>query len=145
MEAAAARLHSRLTGEPLSLDRASAFVADPAAGAIVVFSGTVRDSAEGRAVAGLEYEAFPERAGPQLAVLARRVVDDWPQVRAVWVEHRTGSLAIGEPSVVVAVSAPHRAQAFEAARWAIDTLKGEVAIWKREHWADGTAHWPGTD
>jgi molybdopterin synthase catalytic subunit len=65
-------------------------------------------------------------------------------VRAVWLEHRTGALAIGEPSVVVAVSAPHRDEAFAAARYGIDTLKATVPIWKQEHWRDGGRHWPGS-
>lgn len=139
-----ARLHSRLTNEPLSLDAAWSFVADPAAGGIVVFTGTVRDKAEGRAVSGLTYEAWQQRAETQLADLAHEVAARYP-VRAVWLEHRTGALAIGEPAVVVAVSAAHRDEAFEAGRYSIDALKADVAIWKREHWADGDAHWPGTD
>lgn len=140
-----ARLHTRLSGAPLSLAAAQAFAADPAAGATVVFTGTVRDHSEGRAVAGLEYEAYAEQAHQQLVALAERVAGKWPEVLAIWMEHRVGKLRIGDPAVVVAVSAPHRAEAFEAARYAIDELKATVAIWKREQWADGTAHWPGTD
>jgi molybdopterin synthase catalytic subunit len=137
-----ARLHTRITDEPLRLDAAQAFVADPGAGAAVVFSGAVRDHSEGRSVRALEYEAFGERAAAQLAALAAEVAGKWPQACAVWMEHRVGVLAIGEPAVVVAVSAPHRPQAFEAARHGIDALKATVAIWKKEHWADGGAHWP---
>jgi molybdopterin synthase catalytic subunit len=140
-----ARLHTRLTVEPLSVEDAHAFLADRGAGAAVVFTGMVRDHAEGRDVRGLTYEAFAERAEGQLAEVARGVAERWPDARAVWMEHRTGDLGIGEPSVVVGVSAPHRAAAFEAARHGIDTLKETVAIWKQEHWADGHAHWPGTD
>lgn len=139
-----ARLHARLTSDPLSVDAAQAFLADPAAGAVVVFTGTVRDHSEGRPVAGLEYEAFGERAGGQLDALAERVAATWPSARAVWLEHRTGTLALGEPSVVVGVSAAHRPEAFDAARFGIDTLKATVAIWKKELWADGGAHWPGS-
>jgi molybdopterin synthase catalytic subunit len=138
------RTHARLTDEPLQVDDAYAFVTDPGAGAVVVFTGTVRDHAEGRPVAGLDYEAFTERAQPQLEALAASLAQE-PQVRGVWLEHRVGSLAIGEPAVVVAVSAAHRDQAFETARRGIDQLKAEVAIWKRESWSDGTSHWPGTD
>ncbi|MDQ3973815.1 MAG: molybdenum cofactor biosynthesis protein MoaE [Actinomycetota bacterium] len=138
-----ARLHARLTHEPLSLEAAHAFVADPAAGATVVFTGTVRNHADGRAVVGLTYEAFSERAQPQLTALVAQVAAEWPQVTAVWAEHRVGALGIGEPSVVVAVSAAHRSDAFDAARYGIDTLKDAVAIWKQEHWSDGGAHWPG--
>jgi molybdopterin synthase catalytic subunit len=139
------RLHARLTDQPLAPDQAHAFCTDPAAGAVVVFTGTVRGETDGRAVTALEYEAFTERAETQLAELAAQVGRKWPAARAVWLEHRVGTLAIGEPSVVVGVSAGHRAEAFEAARWAIDTLKATVAIWKREHWADGDAHWVGAE
>ena len=139
------RVHTAISDEPLSVSDAGAFVADPGAGATVTFAGTVRDASEGRPVTGLEYEAYREHAGAQLLELAGRVVTKWPELRALWMVHRTGSLAIGEPAVVVATSAPHRAAAFEAAAWAIDTLKAEVAIWKKERWADGEAHWPGTD
>lgn len=140
----AVRTHVRLSAEPLPLDAALRFVADPAAGGTVLFTGTARDHAEGRAVQALEYEAFTERAEPAMADLATRAAARWPELRAVWLEHRTGRLAIGEEAVVVAVSAPHRDEAFAAARWLIDTLKAEVAIWKQEHWAGGGSHWPGT-
>lgn len=139
-----ARRSTRLTDQPLSPDAALAFCADPAAGAIVVFTGVVREETDGRGVAALEYEAFAEQAEAQLAELAGELAGRWP-VRAVWMEHRTGTLAIGEPSVVVAVSAPHRGEAFHACEWGIDTLKATVAIWKKERWADGAGHWPGTD
>jgi molybdopterin synthase catalytic subunit len=138
------RHHTRLTDEPLSPDAAAAFCADPAAGALVVFTGTVRQETDGRPVAALEYEAYAERAERQLADLAAEVGGRWP-VLAVWMEHRVGTLAVGEPSVVVAVSSGHRGEAFDAAEYGIDTLKATVAIWKRERWADGDAHWPGMD
>ena len=139
------RLHTRLTGEPLSLDAAQAFVAAPGAGASVVFAGTVRDHSDGRPVAGLTYEAYEEVASARLTALASDILDRWPDLCAVYMEHRTGDLSVGEPAVVVAVSAGHREAAFEAARYGIDTLKASVPIWKQEHWADGGAHWPGTD
>lgn len=138
-----ARLHTALRDAPLSVDAAYAFATDPAAGAVVVFTGTVRDHSEGRDVTGLTYEAFGERAEPQLAALAAAVAEKWPTARAVWMEHRVGALAVTEPAVVVAVSADHRPEAFEAARYGIDTLKATVAIWKQEHWVEGGAHWPG--
>ncbi|CAN5886967.1 molybdenum cofactor biosynthesis protein MoaE [soil metagenome] len=139
------RVHTAITHEPLSVEAAHAFVGDPGAGAVVVFAGTVRDHAEGRTVAGLTYEAYEEQAGTGLTAVAGEVADAWPAVNAIWMSHRLGVLAIGEPSVVVGVSAPHREQAFAAARHGIDTLKSTVPIWKQEHWADGGAHWPGTD
>lgn len=137
------RVHVRLTSEPLSPDTAQAFVTLPAAGAVVCFTGTVRAESEGRTVAALSYEAYEEHASRQMQELAADLCLRWPAVTAVFMEHRTGTLAIGEPAVVVAVSAPHREEAFAAARDGIDTLKATVAIWKREHWADGTARWPG--
>jgi molybdopterin synthase catalytic subunit len=140
-----ARVHTRLTDIPLSIADAHAFAEDPAAGAVCVFTGTVRNETDGRSVAGLSYEAFAEQAEPLMASLATELATRWPQVRAVWMEHRVGDLAIGEPAVVVAVSAGHRHQAFEAARYGIDTLKATVPIWKKEHWAEGGSHWPGTD
>ena len=140
-----AKLHARLTADPLSTTAAEAFCADPGAGALVVFTGVVRDNADGRAVSGMDYEAFHERAEAQLDELATQVAQKWPGATAVWLEHRVGSLAVGEPSVVVAVSSAHRETAFEAARYAIDTLKSTAAIWKHEHWLDGGSHWPGTD
>jgi molybdopterin synthase catalytic subunit len=136
-------LHALLTDRPLSVDAAHAFVAVPEAGATVAFVGAVRNHSEGRAVAGLEYEAHAGHAQAQLEALASEVAQKWPAT-AVWIEHRTGALRVGEASVVVAVSAPHRDEAFEAARYAIDTLKTTVAIWKKERWRDGGAHWPGT-
>lgn len=139
-----ARLHTDLTEEPLSVEAAYAFATDPAAGAVVVFTGTTRQETDGRAVAALSYEAYTEQAKRQLSVLAADVAERWPAACAVWLEHRVGTLAIGEPAVVVAVSATHRLEAFEAARHGIDALKAGVAIWKKEHWAAGGAHFPGS-
>jgi molybdopterin synthase catalytic subunit len=139
-----ARVHTNLLAEPLSVERAYSFVGSPAAGAVVLFTGTVRNSSDDRPVQGLTYEAYAELAESQLQGLAAAICERWP-VTAVWLEHRTGDLAISEPAVVVAVSAPHRGEAFEAARWGIDELKATAAIWKQEHWADGGARWPGVD
>lgn len=136
-----ARLHARLTDESLSVEAATVFAGHPGAGALVVFTGMVRNSSDGEAVAGMTYEAWPERAGAQLEALAGEVAQRWPDVTAVWLEHRVGMLAVGEPSVVVAVSAPHRPEAFDASRWAIDELKATAAIWKQEHWAAGGSSW----
>ena len=137
-----ARAHARLTDEPLSFADAYRFCEDPDAGAVVVFSGTVRNNSDGRSVRGLTYEAYAERASDQLQSLAAQVAAR-PTIAAVFIEHRTGALAVGEPAVIVGVSSGHRPEAFEAARWAIDTLKETAAIWKQEHWADGGDHWPG--
>lgn len=127
-----------LTPDPLPLDRAAAWVVLPSCGAVVTFGGTARDHSSGRPeVTELEYEAYDEQVVPRLTTLAERARDRWPTLGRVAVLHRTGRIAIGEASVVVAVSAPHRAEAFEAARWLIDTLKETVPVWKRERWRDG--------
>ena len=139
------RVHTAITDEPLALEPAYAFLSDPAAGAVVVFAGTVRNHAEGRSVAGLTYEAFADEARDRLENLAAQICERWPSVRAIWMSHRTGALAVGEPSVIVGVSSDHRPAAFDAARHGIDTLKATVPIWKEEHWSDGASHWPGTD
>jgi molybdopterin synthase catalytic subunit len=106
----------------------------------VVFSGVVRNHSEGQAVRYLEYEAYREMALPKLEQVAREVADRWPMAK-VAMAHRVGRMEIGETSVIVAASAPHRAEAFEAARYAIDRLKAIVPIWKKEFFAEGE-HWP---
>ena len=107
-------------------------------GAIVLFSGTARDHAEGRDdVSLLEYEAYEEHVEPRLQAIVEEMRNLWPDILRVVIAHRTGPLEIGESSVVVAVSSPHRPEAFEAARFGIDTLKATVPIWKREVWRDG--------
>lgn len=110
-------------------------------GAVVVFEGSTRSPNEGRTVLRLEYEAYEARAEKQLRELAEEAVARW-DARGVVAMHRTGTVPIGEPSVLVAVATPHRVEAFEAARWLIDTLKAEVAIWKKEIFDDGEA-WAG--
>ena len=133
-----------LTTEPLPVDAASAWAVRPDCGAIVTFTGTVRDHAEGRAgVSRLEYEAYEEAALDRMATLVAEARRRWSGLGRVACLHRVGALAVGEPAVVVAVSAPHRDEAFDAARWCIDTLKDTVPIWKRETWAGGE-DW-GTD
>ena len=140
-----ARVHTAIGSDPLEVEPVFSFLADPAAGAVVVFTGTVRNHADGRSVAGLTYETFATEATARMADLAEEVATTWLSVKAVWMTHRSGVLDIGEVSVVVGVSAEHRAEAFAAARYAIDTLKATVPIWKQEHWSDGSSHWPGMD
>jgi len=113
----------------------------PDCGAQVVFNGTVRDHAEGRTgVSLVEYEAYAEQVEPRLAQLAAEARRRWPSLGRLVLLHRQGELAVGECSVLVVVSAPHRGEAFEAARWCIDTLKDTAPIWKREVW-DAGAGW----
>jgi molybdopterin synthase catalytic subunit len=116
-------------------------VARPDCGAVVVFGGTVRDHAEGRpGVSELEYEAYSAQVEPRLEAIAAEARRQWPQLGRIALLHRTGTLAVGEYSVLVAVSAAHRGDAFDAARYCIDTLKRTVPIWKRERW-DGGEDW----
>ena len=131
-----------LNPQPLDVAAAVAVVTEPRAGGIAVFVGTTRAERrlDGAALDALDYEAYADMAGAQMRDLARRARERWPVLRVALL-HRTGRVALGEPSVVVAVSTPHRAEAFEACRWLIDTLKAEVAIWKKEVWADGSGTW----
>ena len=110
-------------------------------GAVIVFRGVARRQSRGRDVVHLEYEAYPEMAEKVMAQIAGEIKTRWP-VTAVAMVHRTGVLEIGQASVVIAVSAPHRGEAFEAAQYAIDRLKQIVPIWKKEVWSDGS-QWIG--
>ena len=110
------------------------------AGAVCTFLGTVREMTGGRRTASLDYEAYPEMARREMAELEAEARRRWPIVEAA-LAHRVGHLDPGEISVVVAVSCPHRHQAFEACRWLIDTLKQVVPIWKKEVWDDGSEGW----
>jgi molybdopterin converting factor subunit 1 len=127
---------AELTVEPIDLGRLIARVADPGAGAIATFLGTVRNVARGRDVLWLDYEAFDEMAVLELERVARRVTEQNGCIRAA-IAHRTGRLEVGEASVGVAVSAAHRQAALTACQQAIDTLKQTVPIWKKERYADG--------
>jgi molybdopterin synthase catalytic subunit len=122
------------------MEEAAAFVADPASGAICVFAGTVRNHSDAGDVRGLIYEAWEELAERRLREVAGEMCSMWP-VRKVALLHRTGALAVGETSVVVACSASHRAEAFDACRHGIERLKQDVPIWKKEGLATGEAHW----
>ncbi len=130
----------RVTPDPLDPGEAVAAVADPAAGGTCVFLGTVRDHSEAGAVTGLTYEVWEELARARLEELGEELFARWPLRRvALW--HRSGELGVGEVSVIVACSAGHRAEAFEAARHGIERLKQDVPIWKKEHLAEGEARW----
>jgi molybdopterin synthase catalytic subunit len=109
-------------------------------GAVVTFLGTVRDLTGDRVTVALDYEAYPGMAEKKLAEIERETRARWP-VGAMALVHRLGHLQVGEVSVAVAVSCPHRGQAFEACRYAIDRLKELVPIWKKENWADGGTEW----
>ena len=131
-----------LSPSRLSAGVAVDFATDPSAGGMDVFLGTTRGekSTVGKDLIALDYEAYPEMAVGQMRDLAARARARWPIVKLVLL-HRTGRVGLGEPSVIIAVATAHRAASFEACRWLIDTLKKEVAVWKKEVWADGSTSW----
>lgn len=126
----------RIVSEPITTGQLIQAVEDPGAGAICTFHGVVRDNNLGREVDYLEYEAYSEMAVPAMERIADEVRRRWDVIN-VAIVHRVGRLEIGEASVVISVSSPHRVEAFEACRYAIDRLKENVPIWKKEVWADG--------
>ncbi len=137
----AAEVWTGLSEAPLPLDRVLSWVGRPDCGGVVLFSGTARDHSEGRpGVSVLEYEAYEEQVTPRLDLLAEEARLRWPGIGRVALLHRVGRVEIGESAVVAAVSAPHRDEAFAAARFCIDGLKATVPIWKRETW-DGGESW----
>ena len=128
-----------LLATPLPTEAAVTWATTPAAGAVVTFLGVVRDHSEGRdGVVGLGYEAYEVEAVRVLSEVAAEARRTWPGVDRIALLHRTGELELSEPAVAVVVSSPHRGDAFEAARYCIDTLKETAPIWKREHWSDGS-------
>jgi molybdopterin synthase catalytic subunit/GNAT superfamily N-acetyltransferase len=131
-----------LMSKPLPVAAAIRHVADARAGGIDAFLGTTRaeSSKTGAPLVALDYEAYTEMAASQLYDLAKRAREQWPIIKLALL-HRIGRVPLAEPSVVIAVSCPHRGEAFDACRWLIDTLKKEVAIWKKEVWADGSGTW----
>jgi molybdopterin synthase catalytic subunit len=130
-----------LTDGPLPLEAASAWAVLPSCGAVVVFSGTARDHSAGRpGVWRLEYEAYESQVVPRLEALAAAARTRFPTLGRLVLLHRVGLVPVGESSVVVVASAPHRDEAFRAARYGIDTLKATIPIWKRESW-DGGESW----
>jgi molybdopterin synthase catalytic subunit len=130
----------RITADPLDPSEAVASVAHPGAGGTCIFLGTVRDHSAAGDVTGLTYEAWEELAATRLEELGEELFASWP-VRKVSLQHRVGALAVGEVSVIVACSAPHRADAFEACRHGIERLKEDIPIWKKEHLTAGESHW----
>ncbi|NJR50793.1 MAG: molybdenum cofactor biosynthesis protein MoaE [Leptolyngbyaceae cyanobacterium CSU_1_3] len=130
-----------VTFAPLSLEEVYRLADDPANGAVVVMSGTVRNCTDGKAVVALEYQAYEPMAMRVFQQIAAKIRQTWAEANRVVIYHRVGRLAIGEISVLVAVGCPHRSEAFEACRYAIDTLKHAAPIWKKEHWQDGSSSW----
>lgn len=126
-----------ITSHPLSADEVISRLAEPAIGAVVTFVGVVRGETDGRPVRYLEYEAYPEMAEAVLAQIGDEIRARWPSIRRVAIVHRVGRLQVGETAVVIALSAAHRSEMFDALRYAIDRLKEIAPIWKKEVWAEG--------
>jgi molybdopterin synthase catalytic subunit len=135
-----------LTNHRIDTAALLAQVSSHSAGAVVLFLGTTRETTAGRRTASLDYECYPEMAERKLAELEAEACRRWP-LTGCGIVHRLGHLELGEASIAIAVSSPHRQQAFEAGKWLIDTIKEVVPIWKQENWADGTSEWvhPGME
>jgi molybdopterin synthase catalytic subunit len=129
-----------LTDTAIDVARLLSEVADPGAGGTVLFLGTVRRSAEDGDVESIEYSAYREMAGAEFARIVAEAAAQWPQARIV-LQHRLGVVPTGEPSLVIAAAAPHRADAYAASRFVIEETKKRAPIWKKERLASGTARW----
>ena len=130
----------RVTTEPLDVQQVHNLVKSPADGAVVTFDGIVRNNFDGREVRYLEYEAYTAMAEKKMADIAAEAQNKFA-VDDIAMVHRIGRLEIGESSILIAVAAPHRQPAFEACAYAMDRVKEEVPVWKKEFFADGESHW----
>lgn len=131
------RTHYQITETPLDPTTVVEAVRQPAAGAVATFLGTTRNAFQGKEVRYLEYEAYAPMAERVMGEIGTEVADRWPSVTGVAIEHRVGRVDVGETSVTIAVSAPHRREALEACAFAIDRLKARLPVWKKEVFADG--------
>lgn len=131
----------KITFAPLSLDEIYQNADDSKNGAIVIMSGTVRNQTEGRQVIYLEYQAYQPMALTIFREIAVNIRQKWSNTNTIVIHHRIGKLFIGDISVLIAVGCPHRDEAFTACRYAIDTLKHNAPIWKKEHFQDGSSNW----
>jgi molybdopterin synthase catalytic subunit len=125
----------------LALEEVYQLADDPANGAVVVFSGTVRNQTGGKPVIALEYEAYTPMALRVFSQIAADIRQQWTDINRTIIHHRTGRLEIGEISVLIAVGSPHRSEAFAACQYAIDTLKQNAPIWKKEYFSNGEYRW----
>jgi len=130
----------KVTTEPLSIQQVNDLVKCPTDGAVVTFDGIVRNNFDGRPVLYLEYETYAAMAEKKLAAIGAEVQQKFA-IGAIAMVHRVGRLEIGESSIVIAVAAPHRHAAFEACAYAMERVKTEVPVWKKEFFADGADHW----
>lgn len=135
-----------LTYEPIDYHALTESVRSSQSGAVVLFLGTVREMTDGRRTVALDYEGYPQMAEVKLAELVATAKSRWP-IDKEGIVHRLGHLELGDISVAIAVSCPHRKQAFEAGQFLIDELKVSVPIWKQENWDDGSTEWvhPGVE
>ena len=133
--------HFAITIAPLSIDEAYRLADDSANGAIVLMSGMVRNQTDGQPVVALEYQAYEPMAIEVFKQIAAEIRQTWADVTHLVIHHRVGKLQVGEVSVLVAIGCPHRTEAFAACKYAIDTLKHNAPIWKKEWWADGSSSW----
>jgi molybdopterin synthase catalytic subunit len=133
-------VRTAIVGRPIDSCALLAEVASPRNGATSLFVGSVRDVNDGAPVSALDYSAYSEMAERELAAIVEEAAERWGTTDIV-VEHRVGSLALGDASVVIAVAHPHRGEAYEASRYVIEELKKRLPIWKREHYVDGRAEW----
>ncbi len=133
-------MHFEITERPLDQRELELRVAHPGCGALLSFVGVVRDHHAGRAVTALDYQAYPSLCHKVAQRISAELQGHWPLVR-VAVAHRVGHLAVGEASIVIVASSPHRAQAYEASRYCIDRIKAVLPIWKRERYVEGDATW----
>lgn len=132
--------YTALVSRAIGVTTLLARVSDDGVGAVTLFLGAVRNVHEGRSVTGIDYEAYGAMAESELAAIARELVTSTPGLRLA-IEHRVGTLGLGEISVAIAAGHPHRAQALDASRSAIEAIKQRVPIWKREHYAEGDWQW----
>ncbi|MBC8089728.1 MAG: molybdenum cofactor biosynthesis protein MoaE [Phycisphaerae bacterium] len=132
--------HVALVAEPINVPALLALVTDNGVGAVTLFLGTVRNLNDGRTVTGIDYEAYGAMAESELRAIAADLVGQMPELRLA-IQHRVGTLVLGDVSVAIAAGHAHRAQALEASRTAIEAIKKRVPIWKREHYAEGDWQW----
>lgn len=135
-------MYSALVRAPIDPGDVLSRVGSDEDGAVLLFLGVVRNHADGRPVAGMTYEAYEEMARPVLAEIAAEAADRLGTDR-IAVVHRVGELAVGEASVAIAVSSPHRAEAYDGSRYVIEEIKKRLPVWKKEHYTDGPAEWVG--
>lgn len=129
-----------LTNDPIDYTALTEQIRSSSAGAVVLFLGTVREMTGGRQTVALDYEAYPEMARAKMAELEETARRQWPVIN-LGIIHRLGHLELGDISVAIAVSCPHRQAAFEAGKYLIDEFKLIVPIWKKENWSDGSTEW----